>query len=749
MADKKLTVALDGKVSPQFARMMKELEQAGNSTAKLNKAQQTLAGTGPAGSGPLAQGAQAKGILAQQKALEALGVTGTKVAKVLNDQVIRAQTALQKSMQVNAAAMGPLMKQLQAAESRLTAPGASPEEVRSASRRRDVIAGILGKRAGFHSDAYGALGDLGGLPPPLPGAGGAPQGGAAGGGFGGLSSGGGIAGRMLMNSAGIPFGGAMMAAGGAIATTALVAAAAVVALKVSQVVMKGNIGFEAARGDIESQRFGLARSFDTRAMAGRQYLAEHPELARDIAGGLTPGGILRGGASGFAAAPQLLSHGLSTTGLLMSLGDFAKSYGTSYGTKTKEAMTEREQELGRAGAALMTIGDEQRAQAPTMRSMMRQYGSGSWKRSAHTATQFGIAPETFQGYMGGVKGSVGAWNAEGYASTVAALEAAGLDPGRALGIVGRNAVGRGGLGLRGTGRLDPTMRAIIGEGVGGAMGIEGAMWKGKGDALSEMLGGGGLSETTGPLGVFQAQQAVGGAAMAGRLYGGHDPYQKSYNIAASSAALGGGADPYQRQALASLMSDPAVLSAVLKGEHPAVLSSMGISKAAAQAYAKDVSASTTTRWMDSGGTYAAAGHMRKAKAAGGIQQYLESIKDPQARERAREELAPLLAQTEEGLTGGTVGGAMQYMRFASGRGATGAVRKGKAAAAGVAEEQDVLDRQKKEMEFVNQTVHQFGLEVVEATAGIKTLKDAHNLAAKGMNLGSQGLKGATQPVPKK
>lgn len=736
MADKKFTIALEGKVAPSVQKVLTTMESFQAAGVKMSKAMQTLSGQGGPGSGPpgagaLAQGGIAKGLLAQQKLFESLGVSGTKLAKVLNEQVTRAQVNLQKSLQVNAKSFGPLIKQYEAAHDRvaqLQAAGADPARIALAQKYAARAGGAVGGAAELHRqllEAQGGLGDGTPSPPGTPGAGG------------GRAFGANLVG-MMAGRAGVPYGSMIAGLGSTGMVVAGVAAAALVVLKTISSVQKGDVAQGAMLGGAQSAMFQRGISNDTRYLVGREAVAADPSRIADLDSELSFTKHWRGFASALSAGTQIFK----------GYDAYNTAFQKEYQARRLNDIAERYGDIGAEMGPAADIADKQFAQAPTIRMMRRRFGAGSWGRSNDLGVKYDIGGEAIRGYMTGLAPMTGHWGAESGAARVAALEAQGVDPARAMAIVGRTMVGRGNA-LAGTGRFDPAMRAIIGEGVAGTMGIESAMWGGKGTAMAERLSGGGITAEGGAMGVFQANQAVAGASMAGRLFGGHDAYQKSYNIAASSAALGGGADPYQRQALASLMADPAILSAVLANQLPPALAAMGITLDQAKAFAKDVDRSTVSRWVDSGGTYAAAGHMRKAAKMGGARQYLESIKDPKAREQAFQEMAPLLAQTEEALTGGTVGGAVSLQRFLAGGAATGVKKAGKKGKGPDWDdaEQVLLDRQHESLNKLNETVNNLNGRMEKAGEVVTTYTELHIKAAKAIQKSSPELKGGKRIEP--
>jgi hypothetical protein len=326
-----------------------------------------------------------------------------------------------------------------------------------------------------------------------------------------------------------------------------------------------------------------------------------------------------------------------------------------------------------------------------------------------------------------------------------------------VGIVGAGAVSGSNVLSRIRG-MDPTMRGILGTAAVSNMGPTSMMFAGKGDALAEQLAGA-VTETGGPMGVRQAQQAALGANLMGQVYAGHDPFQKSYNIAAASAALGAGGSSYSRNFLATQMSDPAVLAQVMSAksdkELPAAFRNMGISLDQAKATARDIDRGlVASRWFDTGDTSPAARRMRELKSAGGPLGWMESMKGLSAREKEKriEEVAPLFAQVEMGLTGGDVGAAESILRRQMGIVSPGGRRRAGAAAGPRAPDAEdvVLDLLKENLKKLSDTVTDLSGSAKNASGEFvktaDTLKTVRGQIAAGVQ--SAGVQGG-KPVPKK
>jgi len=271
------------------------------------------------------------------------------------------------------------------------------------------------------------------------------------------------------------------------------------------------------------------------------------------------------------------------------------------------------------------------------------------------------------------------------------------------------------------------------EGVLSTMGPESMMYGGKGDSMARAMAGGVFSDD-GAQGMRETQQVIMGMGLHGAVMGGHNAYQKTYNIAAAASALGTGADPYKMNFLATQMKDPAVLSDIANGTLPPQFKAMGITLNQAQEAAKDISGGILNRFYDTGGSQGdpAYNRMRAARAAGGFGQYLKGMKPADAR-AAISELAPLLAQTEMDLFGGDVGKAEGYLMGERGlRAPSKTVKGGKP---GAPAEMSDLERTKMEEEKgLNESIRNLKYGVDDVRGEAVKLADYFKLVREGAKI---------------
>lgn len=683
--DKKFTIAVDAKVAPsvqQMSKMLDDLASRGNKVAKA------FSGLGAgAGAGSFKQGALAKALLEEKKLFDDLGKSGEKLAKILNEQVGKSQQALTKNLEASTKGLELLVKKHEFAVNRverLKREGADPSRIALAESYAGRAAHAAVTGAAEQQSAAAALSGIGGP-------GGAEPGGAGGGGFARMLVG------MLMGRAGVPMGGLLAGLGTAGLVVGGVAAAGMLAYKGINAVHKGNIGNEAEAGDVGASMLQRGLSGDARYLTGRALTLENPENTKDITG-------LR----------SFVNDSMSAVGsslqLFNGVDNYVKAYNTSRQSGYQQMLMDRYNEKGSALGPIADIQNFRLQNADTVRMMRQRFGALSFDRSALAAADYNIDAGEFRGYMGSLAPAVGVRSAERYAHSVAQAQAAGMDPGQALGIIGRGASTGSDL-LAPTAGYDATVRGIAGDAAASGLGPASTLYQGKGMAMAGILAN--ASTGAGALGVMQAQQAVGGAAGYGALFGGHDPFQRSYNIAAATAALGNGSDPYQRQFLASSMKDPAILSSVLKGQLPSQFESMGIKLPQAQAFARDVDKGATgSRWMDMGGDYEAAKYMREINKAGGKLAWTEGMRKsglPSSEiDRRIRAVSPLDAQVQHSLTGGEAGVSEELSRFGVGVAAGGkkAARRAKGVSAEEDAEVDLLrlkqDLRKKDAEMYNE-----------------------------------------------
>lgn len=720
--EKKLTIAVDAKVSSSVQSLNKLLDDFATRGNKVAKAFQSVSGVGPEGQKDVKAGGLAKALLQEKKLFDDLGKSGEKLAKILNEQVSKSQTSLKKQLEDSTKGLDLLVKKHEFASARvekLKREGADPARLALAERYSGRAGFDLMKGAAERQQMEAALGTVSG-------AGGAPGGGGGGGGAAGSLMG------MLLNRAGVPMGGALMQMGAIGGGAAALAAGAVLGYKMSMAGLERPIMTAATLGAATGQQYQSVAGFNIRQMYGQGMLATGE--------GRTGMGIRRG-LGDFLI--DLKAIGTS----LVAPGYATEIYAAS--TKEKEAAG-LEQRIERAGslanaeeANLARL--EQQHQAGLARQRWR-FGRNFFESMNAQSAALGnkISGMELASYAGGLAPMTGAWSAGGYAGRVGAAVTAGMDPAAALAIIGGTAVG-GGNPLAYTAGLDPTMRGILGQGVAGTMGANTMMFGGAGNALADTLAGG-ITATGGPMGVRQAQQAVMGAGLYSQVFAGHDPFQKSYNIAASSAALAGsGASPYTRNMLATQLSDPKVLSAVMSNQLPDAFRYAGITLDQAQAAARDIDRGlVTSRWFDTGEKSIAADRMREMREAGGPIQWFQSMKGRSAaeRERAIREAAPLFAQVEMGLTGGDVGAGEAMLRRAVGLASPVSARKGRGGP-GAPESEDALDVLLKEQNRA------FNATVTNTVTNLDNLNSAVKRVAVGINQTASDLKlRGGVPVPR-
>jgi hypothetical protein len=161
-----------------------------------------------------------------------------------------------------------------------------------------------------------------------------------------------------------------------------------------------------------------------------------------------------------------------------------------------------------------------------------------------------------------------------------------------------------------------------------------------------------------------------------------------------------------------------------------------------------------SRWFDTGDTSPAARRMRELKSAGGPLGWMESMKGLSAREKEKriEEVAPLFAQVEMGLTGGDVGAAESILRRQMGIVSPGGRRRAGAAAGPRAPDAEdvVLDLLKENLKKLSDTVTDLSGSAKNASGEFvktaDTLKTVRGQIAAGVQ--SAGVQGG-KPVPKK
>jgi len=713
MGDKKLTVSLEGTVSPSIQRMTKALESVQSNAVKASKALQSAAGTGDAGAGKA--GGLAKALLAEKKLFDDLGKSGEKLAKILNEQVAKSQGTLTKQLEASTKGLDLLVKKHEFAASRvsrLTREGADPSRIALAQSYASragtaVMGGAVGKL-----QAQAALAALGG------GAGGPGGGGAGGGVSGGVAGGrGGALQRILgmgVGMAGVPMGGMLMGLGPAGLIAGAVAATILGGIKIASAAQQGAIPYEAQAGAMQSTQFGMTSSLNARWMLGKSALAADPTALADIESGR---GFLAKTKASLFAAPTLLS----------GYGAFSRAASLASKTAHQEMVNERIVELGEAKGIVGDAFERQKAQRAQINAIGWRHGARAYNFANTVQAATGVEADQVRGFYGGLAPMAGAWGAPRYASMVAGATASGMDPGQALNIIGRGA-GTGSNLLRPTVGFDPTIRGIAGEYAAGTLAAGSTLYAGKGEALAGILAG---SVTAGGgAGVMQAQQAAGGAGLYGKLFGGHEPFQKSFNIAAASAALGPGSDPYQRQFLADVMKDPAILSTVLKAtddsQLPPQLRSMGVSLSAAKAFARDVDrGSAATRIQDFGGDYPAAKLMREMGASGGKMAWVASMRKRGVSEAEISgkirDVSPRLAQVERGLTAGEAGAGEELLRFGAGATRRPAARAGARAGAGAAAEDAPWVISAKASGKLGEIVDDVNLKMAKLGGGVNSL----------------------------
>ncbi|TAK97627.1 MAG: hypothetical protein EPO08_20985 [Rhodospirillaceae bacterium] len=736
MGDKKLTIQVDAKVSPSVQALNKTLDDFAARGNKVAKAFQNVSGVGPQGQQTLKQGGLAKALLQEKKLFDDLGKSGERLAKVLTDQVSRSQATLTKQLEVATKNMDGLVKKHEffvARVERLKRRG-DPE--------RTALAESYRQRA--FQDVAGGANELIGLRQ----AAGINEEGGGAGGLGGSSFTRNAL-SMVMGRAGLPGASLLMSAGNAGAVAAAGLAGATIGFKMAMSGLKGTISSMAGAGGLASQELAVGIGFDARTLMGAGGLALDPRKMRDI-------DIHQK----LVTKPWEYAKSLATQGLFgWDWSGAMRSAERNVATARGQAVLAREGEIGQSAAPLADIANYQMARQYQIQTLRRRFGSGTFEAAAGMGAKLGIDPDALRGYLNPLAQFVGARQARGYLGRVAGAELAGMDPGAALNIIGQTAVSGANV-LGASAGMDPTIRAILGSGVGETMGARSMMYAGAGGGLAEALPG--AVNAGGPMGVRQAQQAVLGAQMYGQVMGGHDPFQKSYNIAAATAALGKGSDPYTRNFLATQMADPKVLADVLRGRLPAAFSNMGISLSAAQMAAHDIDRGLiTSRFYDTGADTPAMRRMREAKKAGGLISWGQDMRargmNAAQRERAIEEIAPLLAQVEVGLTGGDVGGGEALARMAAGL-ATGhgpAIahrRAGGGAGRPEAPEDAGLDAWKRELKLQADTVANLTATYKDAAGVVVKMKDAFDLTIGGLDKMTEKLTGvpvAPKPAPRK
>lgn len=737
MADKKLVISVDAKVSASVQSLNRMLDQFAERGNKVAKAFQSVSGIGPQGQQTVAQGGLAKSLLAEKKLFDDLGKSGEKLAKILNQQVAQSQTALSKQLEVSTKNLETLVKKhefFSARVERLKRRG-DPERLALAEayaqRSFQAVAGGVSELAGLRQAAGIEEGGEG-----------------AGTGSGGSRFANGAM-AMVMGRAGIPAAGLLMSAGAGGAVAAAGAAGAAIGFKMAISGMQGTIRSMGGAGGLASQEMATALGMDARTLIGAGGLALDPRKARDI-------DIKQK----MLTKPWEYAKSLATQGLFSwDWSGAMRSAERNVATARGQAILGREGEIGQSVAPLADTLNSQLARQYQIQTLRRRFGSGTFESTSQMGAKMGITPDALRGYLNPLSQFVGARGAMSYLGRVGGAELAGMDPGVATNIIGQTAVSGADV-LGASAGLDPTIRGILGSAVGETMGARSMMYAGAGRGLAEALSG--AVTAGGPMGVRQANQAALGAQMYGQVMGGHDPFQKSYNIAASTAALGPGSDPYSRNFLATQLADPKVLADVLKGRLPDAFKSMGIGLGAAQTAARDIDRGLiTSRFYDTGADTPAMRRMRDIKKAGGPIAWAEDMRkrgmSAAQREQAIEEAAPLFAQVEVGLTGGDVGAGEGMLRMAAGlgggRGAP-ARRRGRGAGEGRPEtpEDTGLEAWKRSLQFSADTVDNLSAKIKDASGVMVEMKDAAGFFIKGVDQMEERLTGTPvtrKAVPKK
>jgi len=687
MGDKKLTINVASRVDPSVAQLGKTLDDIATKGAKISKSFQGMGGGGQGGGAANKATGLAKSLLDQKRAFEALGESGTKLTKILNDQVLKSQASLAKQLELSTSKIDPLIKRYEAAQIRLgklKRSGVDPSRLELAERyadraRHDVISGVAERQriaAAAGMDGSGGEGGEGG------GVGGRMMRGLMGrAGMSGMGMMGGILGSM-----GIPG-----VIGGAIVAAATIAAKTIVTAQTTGVMVS------AESGTVQASYARAARGMDIRKLYGLAMIDRDPSLSADIGsrGDLGITGARMALSTGASMVPAALMEGATNPGAaaylpgIVGIGARAMVGARSVvglGTKRlearlQEARLERAEKVSEGQQSLLDLAQNNLDTAATRFRTDARFGRGGYVASLSMAQQGKISEDEIRGYYGSVAPMVGTYSAIRYGGRVLGAALSGMDPGQAANIIGRTAVTGGDI-LGRFGGLDPTIRGILGESVANTMGINSMMYQGAGGSMASILAGG-VTTPGGPMGVRQANMVAAGASAYGKLMSGQNAYQKSTNLALSAEALGAGASPWQLNFLANRLSDPKILSDVLAGKLPQQFADIGISIEQAQHVARGADKSMTVgRWMDTGGNTKADIRMRAIAQAGGVGQYIQSRRGEVSRTQLMGEMmeaAPIFDMLDPDMDGGQVGLLEQMSRFglgAAGMGGGGRRRGG-------------------------------------------------------------------------
>jgi hypothetical protein len=160
VADKKLLIQVDAKVSPSVQNLNKMLDDFASRGNKVAKAFQNISGVGASGQQNVKQGGLAKALLQEKKLFDDLGKSGERLAKILNEQVTKSQSALAKQLTDSTKNLETLVKKhenAQARVERLKRGGAPSHIVGMYSSSVDNLSGQVMSAASEQQQARAAL----------------------------------------------------------------------------------------------------------------------------------------------------------------------------------------------------------------------------------------------------------------------------------------------------------------------------------------------------------------------------------------------------------------------------------------------------------------------------------------------------------------------------------------------------------------------------------------------------------------
>lgn len=645
MADKKLTIQVEGKVAASVQSLNKMLDDFAARGNKVARAFQSISGVGPEGRQTVKTGGLAKALLQEKKLFDDLGKSGERLAKVLNEQVAKSQSSLAKQFEESTKKLEQSVKKhenAQARVERLKRAGAAPHLVGMfEGAAGETGRGVL-EAATEQQQARAALEAMT----------------EKGGGGGGLLS------RILNNQnvstiAGMTGMGGIMSAmrfGGPVAIGVAIGAGI---LKAVQGAAAAPFSVGAEMGGALGAPMGAIRGLDTSYMLG--------------VGGIT------GGA-------QFLLPGMNRAGVAAGIGPsntWAVLKGAFRGLAPGVNMTEsvRAAVMEQYSQNLMDLARQDTSKNPDLAQRMpgviaqreflvnyfrrfggsRAPGGGGYELAGDFAFKYGVERQDLlqaQFAMGGAGLGIGA-RGGGAIEQYARMVSAGIDPGVASSIIGQTAAQGGGVAGFMMGMGDPFVAQTLGTAAAGMMG-PGGMTAAGGTGLMRMLA---ADVGTGAFGMRAAQQNIMGINARSALMRGFDPYQRTFNLATATALMPG-ASPYAQDLLASSMADPNVLGAVFAGRLPRGLGALGISQGTARAQAQEVGSSLLNRFVDVGGSSRAEGLMRivRDRFGGDFGAFMRSRKDKAG---AVEDLSPLVAMLAPEMFE-NVGAAAGFLRTAGG-----------------------------------------------------------------------------------